>query len=148
MHIQNTFILAASALALVGCGQIQPYAQPTTAPAPAVAEPYEGIRFDGSYVGTPQSVSGGCRDVFWEMVIVVKRSHARMVWQYKEGRELIGDVSADGTIEMHSVHETYLIDLVGKIDGDTLTASTNSTSAHGDCAYSMKFQKRDLSKRS
>jgi len=146
MRFQTTLLLAASAITLVGCGQIQPYTAPVQPVAAVTAEPFEGTKFDGVYVGMPESTAGGCRNVFFEMAIVVKRSHARMVWQYKEGRELLGDVSPDGSIEMHSQHETYLLDLVGKIEGDTLTATTNSTSAHGDCAYSLRFQKRDLSK--
>ena len=146
MSFQTTLLLAASAIALVGCGQIQPSSKPAVPVVPVVAEPYEGIKFDGTYVGTVVATNGGCLDGHREMVIVVKRSHASVVWNYRDGYMLLGDVSPDGAVDMHSQHETFLLDLKGRIDGDTLTATTSSTSSHGDCSYAMTMTKRDLAK--
>ena len=65
--------------------------------------------------------------------------------RYGEGPVLIATLSAEETIPLKFL-EGILLDLKGRIDGDTLTATTSSTSSHGDCSYAMTMTKRDLAK--
>jgi hypothetical protein len=140
---------AAMALPLGAC-DVTPVDRSTTIhPQPAMTaltarDDYEGTKFDGTYIGTPYTTAGGCYDIHREMVIVVQRSHASLVWNYRDGYMLLGEVSPVGAVDMHSQHETFLVDLKGQIEGGTLTATTSSTSSHGDCAYAMTMTKRDL----
>ena len=110
----------------------------------ASAAPDDNNRFDGTYVGIGQPTAGSCLDSRRELVLMVNRGHASIVWQYREGRQLVGSVRPNGDLEMSSDHETFLVDLKGHIDGDTVTATTHSTSAHGDCSYEISMQRREL----